>query len=97
MTTFEKVEGYNQPIVCLHVLDSKYLSQLEQYKTLDMKYHDHRHTNISEFSPTGDWLIQKFDTFIIRTGKHAETRYPAKSDNIVDKPFINDQEDIYDL
>lgn len=92
-------EGPSQKLICIHVRDSSYLDKVVKkgkFKNNDFKYHSYRDSNIDLFSESIYWLIDQ-NAFVIRTGKTAYKEAKINSNNFLDYPFCDNQNDLIDI
>jgi len=86
-----------QPIICLHVRDSKYLETgSEQTNSRDYSYHDYRDSPIDIYKKGVEYLIEN-KAFVIRTGKAANKELEIVDKNFLDYPFVSNQNDFIDV
>ena len=94
-------EGPSQPIVCLHIRDSAYLSKFFQNtvnEKIDWDYHNYRNSSLNSYIKGAEWLQKEPQSaFIVRTGKFAEEKLSLSNKNYIDYPFCNNQNDLIDI
>lgn len=89
----------DEPFVGLLVRDSAYLSSHPLHASTARGHlgrHDHRDSDIATYTEAVRWLADR-GYWIIRMGKTAHHPLEAARSRIVDYPFMNDQDDLYDI
>ena len=93
-------KGPSQKVVLFHIRDSLYLEKISRntsFNKLDFSYHKYRDSNIDDFIESMNWIINKKNAFVIRTGKIAIKRAKIESEFFLDYPFIEDSNDLLDI
>lgn len=83
----------NEEFVCLLVRDSAYLSQKFQG---DWSYHNFRDTKIKSYEDSIQYLL-KCGYVVFRMGQAANEAVSIKHPHLIDYPFLENKEDLYDI
>lgn len=91
----------DEPIACLLVRDSKYLTTQTPTESTssavkDWSYHDYRDSDIATFSAAIEFLLNE-GYWVVRMGKSANSRSLVQNPRFIDYPFLNNQEDLIDI
>lgn len=91
-----KAHGWDEsaPFVCLLARDSKYLAKFGPAERWN--YHNYRDTTIGDYVMACDRLIDRGYWFL-RMGKSMHHRLPSRRAQVIDYPFVDDQDDLYDI
>lgn len=89
-----------EPFVCLLVRDSAYLSSHPLHRAVDAgdrwSYHDYRDSDIEIFVEASQALVDR-GYWVIRMGKVAHKRLAMNHPRVIDYPFVEDQDDLFDI
>ena len=91
-----------EPIICLLVRDSKFLSSHpmtgngKEWAFNNWSYHDYRDSEIETYIEAVRWLVDQ-GVWVIRMGKIAERELNFQHPKFVDYAFIEDQNDLMDI
>lgn len=91
---FLKNIGCNKKFICLNIRDSAYLNST--FKDKDFSSHNYRDSKPNTYLKAIKHLI-KNDYFVIRMGKHVNSKLQIKSPNFLDYPFSKIRNEFLDV
>ena len=85
--------------ICIHNRDSEYLKNLtnhENFKSMNFKYHNYRDSDVNNFIKSTKLLLEK-NFYVFRMGRIQSNRMNLKHPNFIDYAFEKDRSDFNDI